>query len=67
MLLFISDDEYDQSVQTKQKDRIKVIVEQQNEGAATYGDYCMLILEIMNEFYTTKKYEKMTALQDLLS
>ena len=40
MVLFISDDEYEQSFQTKQKDKTKVSVKQKKEVAPTYGDYC---------------------------
>ena len=40
MLPFLCDDEYGQSVQTKQKDKIKVIVEQQKEVGSTCGASC---------------------------
>ena len=43
MFLFIPDDECDQPVQIKRKDKIKVIVEQEKEVAATYGEYCKSI------------------------
>ena len=41
MLLFISDDEYQQSFQTKQKDKTQVIVEYKKEVGPTYGAYCI--------------------------
>ena len=43
MLLFLPDDEPDQPVQTKQKDKIKVIIEQENELVPTYGAYCTYV------------------------
>ncbi len=41
MFLFVWDDDYEQSVQTKQKDDRKVIVQYQKERGSTYGTYCI--------------------------
>ena len=48
MLLFIPDDALDKLVQIKQKDKIKVIVEQQKEVGSTYGAYCIIMATILN-------------------
>ena len=56
MFPFVWDDGYEWPVQTKQKDKKKVIVQYQNEGGSTYGAYCICILkeEVSLHLFITK-------------